>query len=399
MAEQDRTGRRSTGRGGATAPRAAATPRGATQRRPSASKPRAATSRRRATRPAASRAAGASPRRGTTRGSSTSKRPQARRGGGTRATAASRAPRKRRTSSVSRAIVVLVCAAILATIAWFATASMGGEDTDQPVEAPAQVESHMSDDAVSTALATASAATVSPYSWSNIQRDANGHLAYVVDGQKLSRLGIDVSEHNGDIDWEAVARAGVQFAYVRVGYRGTDAGNIVPDPNLRENLRDARAAGLKVGAYFYSSAKSADEAREEAEFTLKKLDGLTLDYPVAFDLEPSDITDGRISDATAEQLSEAAQAFCETITAGGYASVVYGNQYDLAEMDYQSLYRYGFWYAEYDVDAPTSTMNFALWQYTKKGTVDGIETSVDMDLDLTPAAAAAAAGTAGTTED
>lgn len=286
-----------------------------------------------------------------------------------------------------------MCAAILATLAWYATTRQDGMALEDSQPQATEVTSRMSEGSVSTSLASASAATTMPFDWSCLHKDSDGHLSYVVDGQTLSRMGVDVSEHNGTIDWQAVAKAGVTFAYVRVGYRGTDAGNIVADPNFRENLRDARDAGIKVGVYFYSAAKSADEAREEASFTLDKLGDTKLDYPVAFDLEPSDISGGRISDASAEQLSQAAQAFCETITAGGYDAVVYGNQYDLAELDFKSLYQYGFWYAEYDVDAPTADVNFSFWQYTKKGKVDGIDTNVDIDLDLTPVVAAGSDGT------
>ncbi|OFK22402.1 glycoside hydrolase family 25 protein [Olsenella sp. HMSC062G07] len=224
---------------------------------------------------------------------------------------------------------------------------------------------------------------LSPYSWDNVKK-VNGRLAYVRDGETLSSFGIDVSEHNGDIDWKKVREAGVEFAYIRVGYRGSIAGNIVEDARFARNMAEARSAGVKVGVYFFSQAKTEGEAREEADFATSKLGGADVDYPVAFDMEPDAAGSDRVSTLSGQELTTAARSFCDQCEKNGYHAVVYGNQYDLSQYDQAELARHGFWYAEYGT-TPTSRLRFRLWQYTKTGTIPGIDGKVDLDLDLSGA--------------
>jgi GH25 family lysozyme M1 (1,4-beta-N-acetylmuramidase) len=112
---------------------------------------------------------------------------------------------------------------------------------------------------------------------------AGGFLTYAGDGP--SYIGVDVSSYQGQIDWEAVRAAGVEFAIIRVGYRGYTEGELYEDTCFRQNMEDALAAGLEVGAYFFSQAVTEDEAREEAAFVLELLEGYDLAYPVVFDWE------------------------------------------------------------------------------------------------------------------
>ena len=227
---------------------------------------------------------------------------------------------------------------------------------------------------------------LAPYDWSRLQTK-DGHLAYVKDGQTLSKLGIDVSEHNGDIDWEKVADDGVQYAYIRAGYRGSQTANVVSDARFSENFTDARLAGLPVGVYFYSMATTEAEAREEAEYTCNLLDGAHIDYPIAFDMEPDNDDSDRIQGMTSQEYTTVAWAFCDECERRGYSAVVYGNQYELSLYDRSRLAPFGFWYAEYESD-PSSPLRFGMWQYTKTGRVKGIQGNVDIDLDLTDALAA-----------
>ena len=226
----------------------------------------------------------------------------------------------------------------------------------------------------------------SPYDWSCLEPDEHGRLQYVSDGEVLSRVGVDVSEHQGTIDWQAVAADGIDFCYVRAGWRGSSEGVVNADATFAANLAGARAAGLDVGVYFFSQAITVEEAVEEAEFLLGLLDGAELDYPVAFDLEPTGTGEGRADHLTREEQTAIALAFCARVEEVGYRTVVYGNQYDYERYDIARLMSRGYWYSEY-TSSPSTNLDVAIWQYSNNGQVAGIETAVDLDIDLRPALA------------
>lgn len=223
-----------------------------------------------------------------------------------------------------------------------------------------------------------SGAWVDPYDWDLMKNDEDGLLAYYDEnGNKLSEEGIDVSEHDGTIDWQQVKNAGVDFAIIRVGYRGYTQGSIVLDEQFYNNITGAYNAGLKVGVYFFSQAISTDEAVEEANFVLDCLENVnvTLSYPIAFDeeLHPggSD-TAARTDNLTTQELTDNAIAYLSTITAAGYEGMIYGNQNDLARLDLTGeLAQYPIWYAEYGVDHPTGQYDMAIWQYKETGIIAG----------------------------
>lgn len=194
-----------------------------------------------------------------------------------------------------------------------------------------------------------------------------------------AELGVDVSTHQGMIDWEQVKNAGVSFAIIRAGYRGSTKGRLYEDELFRENLDGAKEAGLKVGVYFFSQAVTAEEAAEEAAFVLELLDGEPLELPVYYDWEQITGT-SRISDPGALPLTECSIAFCEAVRQQGYTPGVYFNQdYGYAYLDFTRLQNYEMWLAEYG-DHPTFRYRFDCLQYTDKGKLPGIETTVDMDL-------------------
>lgn len=220
----------------------------------------------------------------------------------------------------------------------------------------------------------------SPYDWSNLKTDESGRLSYVQNGQTISRTGIDVSSHQQQINWSSVAQDGISFAYIRLGYRGSSEGTLHADDFFTQNLSGAKNAGIDVGVYFFSQAITEEEAREEARFVLKQLDGTSLDYPIAFDMEPSPEGGGRADALTREEATAIANAFCDEIQKNGYRAIIYGNSYDLSKYDLSALTG-RIWLAQYD-GKPDGSISFVMWQYTPKGTVAGISGSVDLNLDL-----------------
>lgn len=231
---------------------------------------------------------------------------------------------------------------------------------------------------------TAASIYVSPYDWSGLERSGD-RFAYYEDGELRSQLGVDVSDHQGSVDWNAVAADGVDFAMVRVGNRGYTEGSLYADARYAENVDGATNAGLDVGAYFFSQAVNVDEAREEADFVLELLAGRYLALPVAYDHEPVTDAEGRANNVDRETLTACARAFCERLEEGGYSTMVYGNSGDMARYDRSNLDDRPVWFAEYDAVQPHAQFDFALWQYTNGGTVAGIATSVDMNLRMTDA--------------
>lgn len=223
-------------------------------------------------------------------------------------------------------------------------------------------------------------AYVSPYDWDALARDGAGRLTYSEGGAVASLAGIDVSEHQGAIDWEAVAADGIDFAMVRIGNRGATEGALYLDERAADNLAGARAAGIAVGAYFFSQAVSDDEAREEAAFVLEHLDGAPLDFPIAFDQEPVHGMEGRANALSREQLTRNARIFCEAMEAAGYTPMVYGNKQDVAKLDRSALADWEFWFAEYGAARPSAQFDFRMWQYANDGEVAGIATRVDLNL-------------------
>jgi GH25 family lysozyme M1 (1,4-beta-N-acetylmuramidase) len=226
-------------------------------------------------------------------------------------------------------------------------------------------------------------AYVSPYDWANlIHRD--GRFVYEQNGAVVSRFGIDVSEHQGVIDWNAVANDGVTFAFIRLGNRGYTEGGLRLDAQYSANIEGAQAVGIEVGVYFFSQAINEDEAREEAEFVLEHLDGRLLNYPVVYDFEPVGASDGRANRISPQQVTSNARVFCERIEASGYPTMIYGNARDIARYGAEFLANHKVWYAEYDALQPNGQFDFVIWQFTSNGTVAGIDQRVDLNIQFMP---------------
>lgn len=191
-------------------------------------------------------------------------------------------------------------------------------------------------------------------------------------------LGVDVSSHQEEIDWEKVRQAGVEFAILQLGYRGYTEGALHLDERYAQNLKGARQAGLQVGVYFFSQALSVEEAEEEADFVLQTLGGTALDFPVFYDWE--EVKSGRSGGQLSLAITDYTKAFCDKISAGGYKTGVYFNQlYGSCYLRLEELGEYVFWLAEYR-DAMTYPYDAAIWQFTSAGSVDGIQTRADVNL-------------------
>ena len=223
----------------------------------------------------------------------------------------------------------------------------------------------------------------SPYDQAAFQRNGD-RWAYVVDGEERSKVGIDVSESQQWIDWQAVAEDGIDFAMIRVGYRGATEGDLYTDEYFSYNLEAAQAAGIDCGVYFFSQAITVDEAIEEADYVLELLGDTKLAYPVAFDSEEFAVegVTSRIAGLTRDEMTSVAEAFCNRVQQAGYDTMIYGNAYDLARYNKGNWESSGIWWAEYDEPVPSVTSEIRMWQYANSGQVAGIDTRVDMNLDL-----------------
>lgn len=203
-------------------------------------------------------------------------------------------------------------------------------------------------------------------------------------GVKASSIGIDVSFWNNDIDWRAVKAQGIDFAIIRVGGRGWSSGALYDDSRTQEYLRGARAAGLKIGVYFYSTAINPYEAVEEASVALSTIGNIQLDFPIFIDLEYSgDYPEGRSDQLSASERADIAIAFCETVRNSGYSAGVYsGQNFYKHAIDYGSISKYTVWLASYTVDnkLPDFAMRYDIWQFTDNARINGIDGGVDMNV-------------------
>ncbi len=219
----------------------------------------------------------------------------------------------------------------------------------------------------------------------NVNILESGEYQYLVDGQIISHKGIDVSKHQGAIDWNLVAQDGVEFAFIRVGFRGYGSeGKMVEDEYFVKNIEGALAAGIKVGVYFYSQAITEAEAQEEAEFVIERIRPYEIACPVVFDVERVSGAQGRMNDISVEERTALAVLFCQTIEQAGYKPMIYHNtEMGALMLDLTQLEGYDKWYASYS-DQIFYPYAYKIWQYSDKGSVQGINTDVDLNISFEP---------------
>lgn len=214
----------------------------------------------------------------------------------------------------------------------------------------------------------------------------SGEIQYMLDGEVISHRGIDVSRFQEAIDWSKVAGDGVEFAFIRVGYRGYgSAGRLVEDEYFEANMNGALEAGIKVGVYFYSQAITEEEAVEEANFVLERIAPYNVECPVVFDVERVTADeDARMNNITLEERTYVTKIFCQTIENAGYKPMIYHNtEMGALMLDLTELEEYDKWFAAY-----TNTLyypyEYKVWQYSDSGRVPGIKGKVDLNICFAP---------------
>lgn len=193
--------------------------------------------------------------------------------------------------------------------------------------------------------------------------------------------GIDVSYHNGDIDFKKVKNAGFDFVIVRTVYRGYGKkGTLLTDNKALDNIKNAKSAGLKVGAYVFSQSINKEEALEEAKLVVDTLSGEKLDLPIFFDAETIRNDVARTDDITKDVFTENAIAFMEYVKSKGYDTGFYSNMvWEDYYFDMSKLKNYDVWYADYE-DYPQTPYKFKYWQFSECGIVDGVKGNVDLNI-------------------
>ena len=219
------------------------------------------------------------------------------------------------------------------------------------------------------------------YVMDNLNILEDGEVQYLQDGQVVSHKGIDVSKHQGNIDWAKVAADGVEFAFVRAGLRGYGTeGKLVEDDTFEQNVTGALQAGLKVGVYFYSQAITEEEVLEEANLVLEKVKPYNIQLPIVFDVEKVSGGKGRANALSVEERTHLAALFCQTIQDAGYKPMIYHNmEMGTLMLDLGQLEQYDKWFAYYNDDL-YYPYAYKIWQYSEHGAVDGINEEVDLNI-------------------
>ena len=222
------------------------------------------------------------------------------------------------------------------------------------------------------------------YDWNCLENTENG-ISYEGDERYYIRKGIDVSHHQGRIEWDKVKSAGYDFAILRIGYRGYgETGSLNVDRTFHDNIKGAKEAGMDVGVYFFSQAVNEEEALEEAQLVIDTLEGYELELPVVYDPELIRDASARTDMVTGEQFTRNTIVFCEKIRKAGYQPMIYSNMYwEAFIFDMKELEDYPVWYADYE-ELPQTPYQFELWQYTESGYVHGIEGVTDLDVQFCP---------------
>lgn len=210
--------------------------------------------------------------------------------------------------------------------------------------------------------------------WKNID---GVQYYFNADGSQGSSLVIDVSTYNGDIDWNSVKASGINYAMIRVGYRGYETARLVLDKRFHSNMSQATAAGIKVGAYIVTQAVDTTEAVEEASFIVSACSEYNISLPLAIDVESAGNGSGRGDKISSSQRTAVINAFAQTVRSCGYSAILYANKDWMNNRIYAGNVGCSVWLAQYNSKC-TYTGPFTMWQFTEKARVNGISGNVDM---------------------
>lgn len=215
----------------------------------------------------------------------------------------------------------------------------------------------------------------------NLYNMDNNFYHYDLEGYTTS-IGVDLSEFNGDVDFNKLKKQNIEYAYLRIGWRGYIIPSLHDDKKFEEYYKKAKEAGIDVGVYFFSQAINEEEAIEEANFVIKALKNKKIDTHVVFDFETIHDNSARTNDLTRQERTNIAKAFLSTIQDAGYNPMLYTN-YDWIVHHYTVtlLHEYPVWYAQYS-KKPQYHGHHIIWQYSTNVMLDGITSSDGVDLNI-----------------
>lgn len=198
-------------------------------------------------------------------------------------------------------------------------------------------------------------------------------MKYYEDSEKVSHVGISVSADDGDINFNRLKKAGVEFAMIRIGSRGYGSGNLMADDMFYENVRKATEAGMDIGVTFFSQAITKEEALEEAQRVIEGLQGFTVVYPVVFDMEYIRNDTARVQGLSKDAKTEIAMTFMDAVGAVGYKTMLYGDkEWLIRKVDLSKLIGYDIWLSQ-EQDTPDYPYKYTMWEYTKSAKIDGMK--------------------------
>ena len=219
------------------------------------------------------------------------------------------------------------------------------------------------------------------YDFTNLEEKA-GLRRYMENGKKISYVGVDLSKQNGDVNFNSMKAAGVDYVMIRLGGRGYSTGQISLDENFKKNIEGAAAAGLDIGVYFYSQAISQEEAIQEVNFVIQNLEPYraNVKYPIAFDMEFVANDTARIDSLTKDEKTNIATSFLESVKAAGSVPMIYGDkEWLIKEIDLARLQSYDVWLVQ-EQELPDYPYQFTMWQYSTEGVVNGVSGDANLNI-------------------
>lgn len=264
------------------------------------------------------------------------------------------------------------------------------EETEEPETELTQTQKDASEGVIGE---TSEEVQQDPQSNGNDRQDGNTVNITAGQGQAAGETGtltygIDVAKYQGIIDWPQVKSAGMDFAIIRAGYRTSGTGVLCEDAQAKYNLQEAQAAGLKIGVYFFSTALNEAEAIEEAIWLTEFIARYKITYPVVYNCENFKSQESRQYLLSKEQRTQNAVAFLERVRAAGYTPMFYANKSEMEnsqDWDMTKLSKYKIWTAYYPDPtypqlASSGYPGEAMWQYTNRGNVPGVDYDVDLNV-------------------